>query len=248
VLDAVSQLELGRRWSYRAGLEASAAVRFDRLADRMIAASAAPDLIAIAREASQQEHTHVRLCADLAARFGVDAAVPMATAPEVAPPSWSVHDRLLYEVVAFCCVAETANAAVVMTGEAEVDDRAVRRAVHTILADEVQHSRLGWRFLATHPIDDRQRGWLGHYLPVMMAGTVRTQLFATQTIVGDEAAMARLGTAPIAARRGAFLDGMRAVVLPGMASWGVDVGAAAEFLNRLEHGAGTLHTDGRVPG
>lgn len=240
MLDDDSRAELGARWAYRAGLEASAAARFTRLADRMAACSQDRALVAIARTAATQERTHVRLCSEIAARFGVDATPVEAPASEVAPAAWSLRDRVLYEVVAFCCVTETANAAVVTAGADDVDDPAIRRAVRTILADEVQHSRLGWRFLATHPPDDAQRAWLAAYLPAMLAGTVRDDLFRDDTEPGDPLAMQRHGTLPIAGRRAAFLTGMREVLLPGLAHAGIDATAGARFLDQLA--AGTVLT------
>jgi len=235
VLDAETSAELASRWGYRAGLEWSAAHRFRRLAGRMEAVGFDGELVAIARLAETQEREHVRLCAEIAERFGrgpeLDAE-PEVT--EIAPAAWSPHDRVVYEVVAFCCVTETANAVVVTAGADDVDDTAIRRAVRTILADEVQHSRLGWRCLTAHPLDDAQRAWVGEYLPSMLAGTVRTDLFQPQVVPGDEATMQRYGTLPLAGRREAFLTGMREVLLPGLATFGVDPAAGARFLDELE--------------
>ena len=76
--------------------------------------------------------------------------------------------------------------------------------------------------------------------PAMLAGTVRSDLFAAQRVVGDEAAMQRHGTLPLAGRREAFLAGMREVLLPGLAGFGVDTAAAARFLDELEASAGAI--------
>lgn len=238
MLDAETSAELASRWSYRAELEHAAAHRFRRLTDRMEAAGLGDELVAIARLAETQEREHVRLCAEIAARFGRGPALPAEpSVSEVAPGSWALGDRVLYEIVAFCCVTETANAVVVTAGADDIDDTAIRRAVRTILADEVQHSRLGWRCLAEHPLEDAQRAWLGAYLPDMLAGTVRSDLFKAQLVVGDEATMQRYGTLPLAGRREAFLAGMREVLLPGLAAFGVETAAGARFLDELEASA-----------
>lgn len=238
-MDDVSRAELAARWAYRAGLEHAAAARFARLADRMEAVGFDRELIAIARDAVVQERDHVALCAEIAERFGGRVALPAAPdVPEIAPRSFDARDRVVYEVVAFCCITETANASVVTAGADDVDDTAIRRAVRTILADEVQHSRLGWRCLATHPIDDPQRGWIGGYLPHMLRGTVRDDLFKPAPIIGDELTMQKYGTLPVAGRRQAFLDGMREVVLPGLDQLGVDTSRGAAFLDELERQIG----------
>lgn len=234
MLDADSRTELGARWAYRAGLEHAAAHRFAQLADRLEATGFDGALVTIARHAAEQERTHVGLCAAIAERFGATVALPAApVVPDIAPRAWSPRDRVAYEVVAFCCVTETANAVVVTAGVDDVDDRAIRRALRTILADEVQHSRLGWRFLASHPLDDAQRAGLAVHLPSMLAGTVRADLFTDALVVGDEETMRRFGTLPRAGRRDAFVAGLREVLFPGLAAAGIDPGAGAAYLDRL---------------
>ncbi len=119
MLDAITAAELGRRWAYRATIEWSAAHRFARLADRMAAVGCAPALTAIARDAVRQEHAHVALCAALADRFGAAWSPGSADVIEVAPATWSPYARVVYEVVAFCCVTETSNTALVADGPSE---------------------------------------------------------------------------------------------------------------------------------
>lgn len=233
-MDAVTSRELASRWAYRAGLEHAAAARFRRLAQRLEAAHFDHELVAIAALAEDQEREHVRLCAEIAARFGDAPTLGEAVVTEVAPVHWALRDRVVYEVVAFCCVTETANAAVVTAGADDIDDTAIRRAVRTILADEVQHSRLGWRFLATHPPTDEQRGWIGDYLPAMLRGTLRADLFEPQVVLGDEQTMQRFGTLPLAGRREVFVTGMREVLLPGLDALGIDTAAAGAFLDDLD--------------
>ena len=235
--DAITRTELGGRWAYRAGLEHAAALRFDRLAAELAATGFAPDLIAIARDAAAQERHHVTLCRDLAARFDATLAPPPATIPAIAPRAWAARDRVVYEVIASCCIAETANAAMVTAGHADTSDDACRRAVHTILADEIQHSRLGWRFLATHPLEDRLAADLTAYLPVMLRATARDELFRPQPEIGDVPTLRRFGTLPIVDRQAVFLAAMRDVVLPGLAAAGLDIRAGAEVLDRLEAAA-----------
>lgn len=232
-LDAVTRTELGTRWAYRAGLEHAASLRFARLAERMAQAGFAPALVAIAREAAGQERHHVALCAAIGARFGAACPRFADAVPEVAPAAWSLRDRVVYEVVAFCCVTETANAAVVTAGIDDVDDPSIRAAVRTILADEVQHSRLGWRFLATHALDDAQRRGLAAHLPAMVRGAVRAELFRAQPEIGDVETLRRLGSLSIADRQTAFLLAMREVLLPGLDAAGIDPGGGAAVLDRL---------------
>ena len=233
-MDAATTAELGRRWGYRATVEISAARRFARLAERMAAIGLHREVCAIAREAVQQEHVHVGLCADLATRFGHAWRDDGEPPPEVAPATWSLRARTLYEVVAFCCVTETSNTALVADGLPLVDDAAIERAARRILADEVQHSRLGWQVLALHPLDDGEAAALAAHLPAMLAGAVSLEQFRPRATIGDEATLARHGSSPLVARRAAFLGAMREVLLPGLAEAGVDPRAGAAYLDDLE--------------
>lgn len=233
VPDVISQRELGQRWAYRAGLEHAAARRFDWLAACLREAGFADSLVAIARESAAQERVHVRLCSDIAVRFDATVELEEGGAIETAPPSLSLHQRTLYEVVAVCCIAETANAAVVAVGADDIVDPEIRRAVRTILADEVQHSRLGWHLLASCDLSRADLGMLGGFVPHMLRGTVRDDLFAAQSVRGDEAVMATFGTLPLEGRRATFLAAMREVALPGLAYHGVDTTLAATFLDQL---------------
>ena len=233
-MDTVTRQELAARWAYRARLEHDAAARFRRLAGRLEAAGFDRELVAIAALAEEQEREHVRLCSELAARFGHAPVLGEPVIGEVAPAGWGLRDRVVYEVVAFCCVTETANASIVTASADDVDDNRVRRAVRRILADEVQHSRLGWRFLATHAPTDAQRAWIGGYLPAMLRGAIRAEVFEPQIIIGDEVTMQKFGTLPLAGRREALVTGMREVLLPGLAQYGVDTGPAAAVLDDLD--------------
>jgi hypothetical protein len=234
-LDQISRGELGARWAYRHDLERTAALRFQRLARRLAEAGFDSGSVLQTTQAAEQERHHVDLCGALAMRFGYrETSIQELSLPDIAPASFSPRDRVIYEMVAFCCIAESANAAVVLAGIDDVEDPQVRASVRTILSDEVEHSRIGWQFLAAHDVGDSARAWLGAYLPDMLRGTVRADLFAPAIIVGDEAAMQKFGTLPIADRRSCFLEVMRTVVFPGLTEVGVDTSQGAHVLDEFE--------------
>jgi hypothetical protein len=113
--------------------------------------------------------------------------------------------------------------------------------VRTILADEVQHSRLGWHLLAAHPLDDALARGLAAHLPQMLRGAVRDDLFrpSPRGEPGDPATLRRHGTLPLADRRASFLSAMRDVVLPGLDGAGVDPARGLAYLEGLEAQLGT---------
>jgi hypothetical protein len=236
-IDPISRAELASRWAYRASLEVIAAKRFERLTHRARAGNFAELLYGQTAEAAGQEHHHISLCMQIAERFGhVRSRSGMQQSevlPEIAPASFDDRARVLYEIVAFCCIAESANAAVVLLGADDVEDVDIRKSVRTILSDEVSHSQIGWQFLASYELTNKERAWLGAYLPDMLRGTVREDLFAPAPIIGDEYTMQKFGTLPIADRRQTFLDCMHEVVFPGLTAVGIDVSLGVDAVNKL---------------
>jgi hypothetical protein len=238
-IEQVSRGELAHRWAYRASLETLAALRFSRLAQRVQRDGFDPRLADQLRNAAAQEHEHIQLCTGIARRADSDVVAATLLLEEIAPASFNDRDRTIYEMVAFCCIAESANAAVVVEGIDDIEDPHIRRAARKILADEVEHSRIGWQFLASHGLDRTQLQWLGGYLPHMLRGTVRDDFFSSTTIVGDERLMQAYGTLPLQQRRQTFIDCMRNVVLAGLATFGVDTAPATDVVGDFER---QLHT------
>src|SRR5262245_22679124 len=135
-------------WRARHRFELDAAARFERLAHEMTELDARPEVIAMARQAAEDEVRHAELCGELVAHFGGPTpSRALSTAPQISPPELDARGRLLYEVVALACVTETLSTALLGALVDQASDPVVRKAMHSILCDEVQHSRLGWAHL-----------------------------------------------------------------------------------------------------
>ncbi|HEY6098340.1 MAG TPA: ferritin-like domain-containing protein, partial [Anaeromyxobacter sp.] len=136
-------------WTFRCRVELEAEARFERLAGRMERIGAAGELVALARRASADERRHAALCAEQAALLGETAAVgPVQDVPEIAPATLPLGDRVLYEVVAACCISETESMGVLTTLLDAARAPGLRRTLRELASDEVQHARLGWAYLA----------------------------------------------------------------------------------------------------
>jgi hypothetical protein len=234
-LGAPSLARLAATWSHRAFLEFDAARRFERLAQRMAGIAAHAGLTRIAATAAKEERVHVQLCAEIAERAGGQVVLPTDALGEVAPAVLTDPvDRVLYEVVAFCCVTESSNVSVVTAGYDAIADPAIKKAVRRILADEVRHSRLGWAYLCAHPPTAAQAAWIARDLPAMLAGAASTELFAKHPILGDEALLARHGRLPFAERRLAFETCLGSVCFPGLEAHGVDTGPGRSWLAEMK--------------
>jgi hypothetical protein len=221
-VNARADRHAGRLWAQRAAVEASAAVRFARLATELAEHDAVSAVIELAGRAAEDERRHHVLCHDLAREFGVDAsahAVP--DAGPIAGPL-DARARLLCEVVAMSCITESLSAALLLEMREQARSARVRDVVHEVLRDEINHAKLGWGHLATEA-GRGDVGWLAPRIPAMFAGTVDEELF------GDPEPDVELAQA-VAARGGltrrtrceVFATTMAQVVLPGLARFGVD--------------------------
>jgi hypothetical protein len=234
-LSAEERLAVASTWAYRAHAEEESRLRFQRLAGQLEEIHAEQVVTEMARRAAADEQRHALLCARVAAAYGGDPQVrPPPEAREVAPASHPLADRILYEIVAFCCIAETMNAALLTTTLERARAPEIRDAVHELLRDEVMHSRLGWAHLAAERAQGRG-DFLGKFLPNMLEGTVSSELF--QPCPEPAAAAARLeahGNLTRSARRTIFETTLAQVVFPGFEAHSLDTRAARAWLQARE--------------
>jgi hypothetical protein len=220
----------GAAWRFRFGVEREAEVRFGRLAKRLLEAGAAPVLVGLAARAATDERRHAERCAELAESYGapVDRRSP-AVAAEIAPAGLPARERLLYEVVAACCVAETESVGVLSTLLGCARGAALRRVLKELAQDEVGHGRLGWAHLAA----ERARGdtsFLGPLVPAMLEGNAAADLFATVEAEREDPALLEEGVLPHSLKREVFVRMLEEVIFPGLERFGVDAGDGRAWL------------------
>lgn len=208
-------------WAFRARSENQAAARFARIADRLDALEAPSALRALARRSIDDERRHRGRCAALAERFGhasLDAELVEAPAPEVAPAHLPAARRVTYELVAFCCLTESINAALLTRSFAQTTEPDSRAAIREILADEVQHARLGWAYLAHDP----DRAWLHEHFATMLAATVPEELRDPRIQPDPSPALRGHGVFSRAELREILIECVDGVITPGLTLLGVD--------------------------
>jgi hypothetical protein len=223
----------GRVWRHRERAERVAAARFRRLEDQLARGGARDVVVALARKAANDEARHAELCAALAARFGVACAPDDAVAaPAVGPSGLTPRERLLYEVIAMCCVTETISAAALGRMLERAEDPIVRRSVRAILRDEVGHARLGWAHLAAES-GRGARSVVADYLPAMLEDTAGAELMSAQPDGSPaQPSLAGRGALGREERRAIFVDTLQSVVLPGLERFGVATAQAESWLER----------------
>ena len=220
-------------WAFRARGEHETAASYEDLGARLQAAGADAAITARVIAAAADEARHGALCAEMAARFETR---PVAIAParrrRIAPHELDGGARLAYEMVALFCVTESINATLLLRSWQQASDAATRRTLHALLADEMEHSRIGWAYLGAEPRfhDEVARG-----LPRMLAaatdeGNGDRPFLADPSPAQHRAVLVAHGLLAQAVLREVFLEAMNDVVLPGLELCGVATADARRWL------------------
>jgi len=209
-------------WLFRWGVEVDAALRFERLAERLAAIGASRSIVALARRSERDERRHAEICARLAEELGarVPAALP-GTPREIAPSGLLRRGRVLYEVVAACCVTETESMSVLTTLLAAVRSRRMRAVLRELASDEVRHSRLGWAHLASEHAAG-VTSFLGPLVPAMLEGSAAPDLFEAVPAAREDPRLLEYGVLPHRLKREVFVRALEEVVFPGLQRFGVE--------------------------
>jgi hypothetical protein len=226
------QRRLAEMWAFRARSEQETAAHYQALAGRLATAGGAPGWVNRVLAAADDERRHRISCDKLAARFGRVAALATPTElPRVAPHGLEGRARLLYEMVAFFCVTESINATLLLRSFKQALDPETRDVLRSLLADEVEHSRIGWAYLSLEPALARE---FGDRMPRLLDGTTHDPEFLNEPDAQRaSSACAAHGLLSQAELRAVFREAMGDVVLPGLQHCGVDTGAARRWLDDL---------------
>jgi hypothetical protein len=226
-LDPSSRRLVAEIWAARAASEAQAGHVLTRVAADLRALGAPPSLAALADRSVDQEAAHAALCAEVASAY--DPAVPIESRPRLPDLHPGEDPRTIRwrHVVGFCCISETFATSFLNDCRARTSAPLPRRALRALLADEIDHARLGWAFLACPAAPPRQE----------ISGGLVSLLAAYRDHLRGRAA--RLPARDLAAHGCPHPDGMlplfrlalRELVLPGFARAGVPVEAASSWVD-----------------
>ena len=158
-LSSEQRAELAAYWWQRAEGEMTSWVGFRHVLDDLEVEGSPPKLIALAKRAVHDERQHALWCRDWAMKFGrVDSSEPRPRSErrvELGGASES-ENRVLR--VALCCFTETVGCFILRHVRPRVSNPELRALNRRHLADELQHSRVGWGYLAS--IDERRKDLL----------------------------------------------------------------------------------------
>jgi hypothetical protein len=191
---------------------------------------ATPVVVQGAEDASADEARHRDLCARVAANWGEpDAANYVAPRMRVGRADMQARDRLLWELVAVCCISETMNTSLMTRCLEVAKDPEIHSTLHELLKDEVRHARLGWAHLAAERAAGRG-DFLGDVLPLMLEASVEPGFLEGTMIAPWTDAMYDYGELPSAELVQIYCDTMNLVVFKGLDAVGVDTSKGRAWL------------------
>lgn len=221
---------VGRVWAFRAQAEAVAAARFGRLAGELAGLGAEPAVINMTFQAAEDEKLHEGLCSELAERYGYRGEPPQGEDhPGVWPSEMPFRDRVLFEVVAQCCITESLNVGLLTALSESARAPRIRKTTQQILRDEVRHSRIGWAHLAAER-SRRDVRELAPFIPRMLAASVAEELFSPPPPGPKDLEAIEHGELPLQTRLEIFKTALQKVVFPGFEAAGIDASAARSWL------------------
>ena len=219
-------------WSYRLESELDAAERFRSLAPTLQALGSSPSLVDMAHEAASDELRHASLCRELIVHFGgtLPTEKPRVPAGRIAPAGLEDRERALYEIVALSCITETLSTALLGELVARAGDPVCKQAMHSILRDEVNHSRLGWALLA----EEHARGardCVGRHVPEMLEAALGPHFFAFAAPDAQQTELAAIDSLERPERQRIVRETLEGVVLPGLERFGIETSPTKRWLD-----------------
>jgi hypothetical protein len=233
--EAIVRARVGGTWAFRTRAEIEATARFARMATELAQNGATPVVVRGAADASADEARHRALCARLAAKWGepnATAHVPPVT--RIGRSDMDPRDRLLWEMVAVCCISETMNTSLMTRCLEVAKDEAIRETLRELLEDEVKHARLGWAHLAAERSAGRGQ-FLRDVLPLLLEASVEPGFLEGTSATPWTDTLYDYGELPSAELVQIYRDTLNFVIFPGLDAVGVDTSKGRTWLE--EHTA-----------
>jgi len=234
--DELIRARVAGTWAFRTRAEIEASARFARLAPELAAVGADPIVVRGAEDASADEARHRDLCAVVAARFGEpDAKNHRPPRVRIGRADMDPRDRLLWEVVAVCCISETMNTSLLTRCQEVAKDPQILDTLHELLKDEVRHAQLGWAHLASERATGRG-AFLSDVLPSMLTASVDPGFLEGKLAMPWVEALYDYGELPLAELIQIYCETLEEVVFRGLDAMGVDTSLGRAWLRTATAG------------
>jgi len=203
-------------WFRRAEGEMTSWVGFRHVLEDLEALGSPAPVRELAERAVEDEHRHALWCRDWAVHFGHPGGdiVPRSLEPIRFRGATDTENRLLR--ILLCCFTETVGCFILREVRRVVTHPELRRLNQRHLADEIQHSRVGWGHLAS--VTHAQRDFLRARAPAVLA------LLPEACCEGEEQAREELvpfGYFTPRLLRSAHDEAVEQVIVPGLVRLGL---------------------------
>jgi hypothetical protein len=216
-------------WRGRMINEHSSARVFEGLALQFRAAGVL-DLVDEVHGFASEERRHGVLCGAVVEALGGEA---VAQIPDGEPypdhaDARSPLEAALRNMLSICCLSETVAVSLIGAERIEMPDGELRELLTKIYADEVGHSRFGWRTLGrlAPSLDAAMKDRLGDYLEVAFDHLVEHELAHLPEASQPPAEGVALGLCSGSDARKLFFDTIEQVIVPGLEVHGIPAGRA----------------------
>jgi hypothetical protein len=228
-LEPAARRAVAEIWLGRAQSELRVGARFELL--RTSFRGAPPELTASLANAAEDERRHSELCAAVAARYAGEPVSVNEVEPEPLVRFGDADEQLsvLLHLVLLSCINESTSTFYLRAAMKGSRYPLARAALRELLADDVEHARIGWAHLASANVTVDERAHVARALPTLLG--VSRALW-TDVPERREPWFAEHGCAGRDAAGAAFEAAVRTIVLPGMAHVGIGTEHAAAWLAR----------------
>jgi len=220
---------VGAEWKARMVQEHLAVGAFALITQELAETGCDERVLALVARASADEVRHADVCRRVAVAFLGDGEVPprVRGTPAVPPHADLPERRALLHVVEMCCVNETLTGVFLTEMLARATNPAMRAVIDSLLADEIDHGRVGWAHLAACQaegravgLDEGLRGILERSIGRLLDGGGGARPPA------PDPALAAYGIIGKAESDEIVRAALRDVILPGFAEIGIPVDGA----------------------
>ncbi len=211
-------------WRGRMINEHSSARVFEGLA-KQLAAAGLDDVVAEVRGFADEERRHGVLCGAVVEALGGQALAEVPDGDEYPAheDAGSSLEAALRNMLAICCLSETVAVSLIGAERIEMPEGELRELLTRIYADEVGHSRFGWRTLArlAPSLDRETKERLGDYLEVAFDHLVEHELAHLPESSQPPPEGVALGLCSGPDARRLFFDTVEQVIVPGLEVHGI---------------------------
>ncbi|MCH2110671.1 MAG: hypothetical protein MK135_15220 [Polyangiaceae bacterium] len=213
-LDSEQRLRLADYFFSRASGERTTALAFEHIIKDLQYLPGTNDFLQMAHNAQQDELRHASICMSYVERYS-KAPLPELQVRGERPvrfPHASEADQRILRLVFAGCFSETFAVQWLLDAHTECTDPQSRAYNRNHLRDEIKHSQLGWRFVSSGLLTQRDRHMVSAYLPLMLNWSRR--LWKDESSEEDPT-LSIYGCPPPQSAAAAVEKALTEVILPG---------------------------------